>query len=278
MQELTQKDLERFLAATTGTSQAFEMFENVGSYGTKESLFTNLRNKLQICMQYLDADMDALIEGVKEYNAKKPDQNFEEVNKVFYQDKLHPIISTIFYAIAEPFLLRSTVKKEVLYLAFKLEKIKKMFIGGAGCGEVIDNLSRLLIKVPDDLSIKGVDISQPGIEFLNYRSKEFKFKTQFEKADLDNYVMNDSYDLSELSEVLEHVRDPQALLTKVGKASKLTFVTIPVMLNVAEHLHLFDLKKIIQMIQAADLDLVYYSVRNSFYVKQQFFFGLLRQV
>ncbi|MBI5700570.1 class I SAM-dependent methyltransferase [Candidatus Saganbacteria bacterium] len=275
--ELKRPDLEYFIKETTGTPDLYEIFEKTGFYGSQEALYSDLNKRLVFCMNYLNCDLKFLIETVKESLSKTSEKDFEKINETFYQDKMHPIVMTLFYSISEPFLLRSIVKREILYLAFKLEKIDKMLIGGVGCGEIIDTIEKLPLVLPEDLRIKGVDISRSAIDFCNNKFKGSKIKMQFELSDLDKSDYSENYDLVELSEVLEHIRDPKALLKKIGEKAKLTFVTIPIMLNVPEHIHLFNIKDIVQMVREANLDMLYFTVRSSLYVKQHFFFGLLRR-
>lgn len=276
MANLTREEMESFLKDLTGTANIFDHLQKLGIYGSKEMLFASLKSRLEYAIDYSGITFDQLKKEISDSEKKHPEKKFEAINEVFYQDKLHPVIMHVMYGMAEPFILRSVVKQEMLYLAFKLSNPKKIFIGGVGCGEILNTINNVPLGNPLELEVKGVDISKPSIEFCEKRKGAFKFKSGFECLDLDLSDMDSVYDLSELSEVLEHVRDPQKLLQKVGAKSKYTFVTIPLMLDVAEHIHLFDMKSIIQLIRGAGLDIVYYTVRNSFYVRQMFFFGLLK--
>lgn len=276
MQELTQTDLDHFLKETTGTSDLFDILAKLSLYGPKEILYKNLKIRLESAMSYSKLELNGLIEALKLYFQKKPKKDFDSINIEFYQDKLHPVIMSILYAISEPFMLRSITKREILYLALKLSDIKNIFIGGIGCGEVIGDISRLPIIDPSKINIHGVDISASAIDYCNYRKNEFNFNTAFSVQDLDSYKLDKIYDLSELSEVIEHVRNPKELLANVSGNSRFTFVTIPVMLDVAEHLHLFNIPDIFKMISSSNSELLYYSIRVGYYVKQAFFFGLLK--
>jgi len=274
---LTQKDLEDFLENTCGTRNAYELLERLGIYGTRSYLFDLLKSRLEYCMNYLKIDFSILFQKMVEYQRKNPGKEFGAINSELYQNEMHPIVMTIFYAISEPFMLRKIVKQELLYLAFKLEKIRKIFIAGVGCGEIFENISRVpLIKNPEEIIVKGVDISLPAIDFCKKRSELYKFKIISEAADLDFYEFSEEYDLIELSEVVEHVREPQKLMNKAANSSKLILVTIPIMLDVPDHLHIFNVAQVREMIQKANFEVIYETLRNSFYVRQFFYFGVLK--
>lgn len=277
MAELAQKDLENFLEKVTGARNAYELFERLGIYGPRTHLFDLLKGRLEYCMSYLEIDFPTLFRKMMEYQKKNPEKEFGAINSELYQDEMHPIVMTIFYAISEPFMLRRIVKQELLYLAFKLEKIRKIFIAGVGCGEIFENIARVpLIEKPEEITVKGVDISVPAIDFCKKRDELYKFKIISEVADLDFCGFSEEYDLVELSEVVEHVREPQKLMDKVANSSKLVLVTIPIMLDVPDHLHVFNVAQVRKMINNSNMEIIYETLRNSFYVRQFFYFALLR--
>jgi 2-polyprenyl-3-methyl-5-hydroxy-6-metoxy-1,4-benzoquinol methylase len=277
MGNLTREDLEDFLERITGARNAFELFEKIGIYGPQTYLFDLLKSRLEYCMGYLGVDYPTLFRKMMEYQRINPLKEFGAINSELYQNEMHPIIMTIFYAISEPFMLRKIVKQELLYLAFKLEKIRKISIAGVGCGEIFENISRApLIEKPEEITVKGVDISVPAIDFCKKRSELYKFKIFSEVADLDFYEFSEKYDLIELSEVVEHVREPQKLMNKVANSAKLVLVTIPLMLSVPDHLHVFNVAQVREVIQKANLEIIYETLRNSFYVRQFFYFGILK--
>ncbi|MBU1027173.1 MAG: class I SAM-dependent methyltransferase [Candidatus Margulisbacteria bacterium] len=277
MAELTKKNLEAFLEKLTRNKDTFALFERVGLYGTQDHLFSFLKSRLEYCMDYLGVDFPTLFQRMMEYQKKNPQKEFGQINAQLYQDEMHPVIMALFYAVSEPFMLRKIVKQEILYLAFKLQKIKKIFIAGVGCGEIFENISKIpLIKDPEQIKVIGLDISASAIDFCKKRTSLYKFKIISEIADLDFYEFSEKYDLTELSEVIEHVRDPQKLVNKAANSSKLILVTIPLMLDVPDHLHLFNVAKAREIIRNAKLDIIYETARNSFYVRQFFYFALLK--
>lgn len=277
MAELTQKELEEFLQKITGNKDVFALYQKVGVYGSRDHLFSLLKSRLEYCLDYLKTDFATLFKRMMAYQKKNPKKEFGEINGELYQDEMHPVVMMLFYAISEPFLLRQLVKQELLYLAFKLQKIKKIFIAGVGCGDFYDNIANVpLIKDPGAISVKGLDISVPGVEFCKKRGSLYDFKVSSEVGDLDYYDFAEKYDLIELSEVVEHVREPQKLLNNVASASKLILATIPLMLDVADHLHVFNVNKVREMLKSAGFDVLYETVRNSFYIKQYFYFAVMK--
>ena len=277
MSALTQKDLENFLKELTKSKDIFGLYEKAGIYGARAHLFNALKGRIEYCLDYLSVDFSTLVQRTLEYQNKNPKKEFGAINSELYQDEMHPVVMAMYYAISEPFMLRKNVKQELLYLAFKLQEIKNIFIAGVGCGEIFENISRVpLIACPQEISVKGVDISKSAVNFCKERSSKYTFKTVSEVVDLDFYNFSDKYDLIELSEVVEHVREPQKLINKAADSSKLILATIPLMLNVPDHLHVFSIAKIKEMFKTAKLDMIYGTLRNSFYIKQFFYFALLK--
>ena len=277
MAELTQKDLEEFLQKITGNKDVFALYQKVGIYGSREHLFSLLKSRIEYCLSYLKTDFPTLFARMMAYQKKNPKKEFGEINGELYQDEMHPIVMMLFYVISEPFILRKIVKQELLYLACKLERIRKILIAGVGCGDFYDNIANVpLIKDQSSLTVKGLDISRPAVAFCNERASLYQFKSTAEVGDLDFYDYKEKHDLIELSEVVEHVREPQKLLGNVAASSKLALVTIPLMLDVADHLHVFYLKKVREMINAAGFDVMFETVRNSFYIMQYFYFAVLK--
>lgn len=271
---LNQVDLDNILQELTGSSKTFELFQDLAIYGNKTQLYDELKIRLETCIKYSHLALPALIKSIREYESKKPEKNFESISEELYQNKMHPIVMHLYYALAEPFLLRNTVKSELLYLAFKLNRIKNIFIGGVGSGEILNNLSKVPGINQEKLSVFAIDISKSAIEFC--QRETYKFKTKFEAQDLDFYPLKEKYHLAELSEVIEHVRTPSKVLKNVGQQADLILVTIPIMLDVPDHLHVFNIRNILELILKADLDIIYQTIRNSFYVRQFFYFALLK--
>jgi len=274
----SKEDLQKIVAEITLNPQTFELIEKLKIYGDRQILFKVLEGKLNYDLDYLKTDLASLISAMKQFETIKPAKKFEAISKELYQNPLLPVIMDLYYAMAEPFLLRKTVKQEILFTAFKLFQPQKMFIGGVGSGEILDIIKQMPMSDPARLDIHAVDISQPSIEYCKTKYPSLPFRVNFDLQDLDKIELDQGYDLAELSEVLEHVRDPQALMAKIGKSCKYVLATIPLGLDVPDHLHIFQPPQIMQLLNSAGLDPLYQTIRGGTYIRQFFYFGLLRKI
>lgn len=276
--QIKNEDLENFLNKISNDTRLFELYEKIGLYGSKAYLIENLKTALAFGLEYLNVEFPEFFRLFEKYSLKQPAKEFEAINQELYQDKMLPVVMTLQYAFSESFLLRKVVKQELLYLAFKLASIKKIFIAGIGSGEILKSIAQVpFLKNPEEIYIKAVDISQPVIDFCRYRVKEFKFNLDLETADLDCYSFLEDFDLVEISETLEHLKNPAVFLTEAGRHSKLILATIPICLGSPDHLHIFDLHKIKNLIYEAKLEVLYETIRNSFFIPQFFYFAILKQ-
>jgi len=114
----------------------------------------------------------------------------------------------------------STIKKILFkYLTDNKIAITSYADVGCGSGDIVKILGRELKQEFNSLQIiKGFDVS-PHVEELNDDLVEFSFG--------DFTEINEKFDLVTLNDVFEHVPNPITFLNKIGKASKLVVMHIP---------------------------------------------------
>lgn len=111
-------------------------------------------------------------------------------------------------------------KKKILDLSSeviekKLETNKKVRVLDIGCGDGGD-IFRLAKKFEgEDVEFVGIELSKPFVNFANEVAKRKGFsRCEFFYQDIEKETPNGKFDLIISSEVLEHLKDPKAVLKR----------------------------------------------------------------
>jgi 2-polyprenyl-3-methyl-5-hydroxy-6-metoxy-1,4-benzoquinol methylase len=275
--EITRQQVENLLGRLSAEPNLFDVLGSLGIYGSSAFLEARLISAINISLEYLGVNFEEFLEKLATYHSIVPEKSFESINVLNYQHPFHPVMMKIAYAIAEPFLLRKLVKEELLEMLLKIWKINKIFVAGIGCGEIMESFHKQKFsQLRRGCKIHGVDISRPCLNFCRFLSEKISLPATLQEADLDDYSFEEKFELVEISEVLEHIRFPEQFIKKAATAGKLFLITIPIMLDNPDHIHVFDLKSISGLLNDANLDVLYESVRMSFFVRQYFYCAILK--
>jgi 2-polyprenyl-3-methyl-5-hydroxy-6-metoxy-1,4-benzoquinol methylase len=129
------------------------------------------------------------------------------------------------------------------------------------------------------------DISQQSLDDAQ-RSYKFFCPTTFVQADFDVNLPNELYDVIVAFEVIEHVKDPEALMTRFVQHLKpggILVFSVPHMMAHADHLTLFDFDSIRTLVKKyLDLEEFFFHEKHQFdnaplYKGLRFYLGIARK-
>lgn len=137
-----------------------------------------------------------------------PAELTEYYEKLYYQDSKSSTYQQS-YSIEELYYINNKIAQKASVIFKKIKSPGKLLDVGCGEGFVLDYFSKLM------WSVYGIDYSDYGINSFNSHLSD-----RFEKGDVYNIIdrkINDGekYEILWLGNVLEHLPDPIALLTKL---------------------------------------------------------------
>lgn len=197
---------------------------------------------------------------------RKPD--FSKIKKIDYDE----------YWQERGFEIRSKLfEREEIFFNW-INKGSRVF--DIGCGN-----SRLLyeLKNQKNCHVKGLDICQQVIDNLD------KIDIETRKADitLDNFSIKGNYDYIIISEVLEHVAQPEDLINKLKDQADYLLISIPNsafyryrlglmfkgrfftqwVVHPSEHLRFWSHKDFLEWLEAMGLEIIKFKASNGFWFK-----------
>jgi 2-polyprenyl-3-methyl-5-hydroxy-6-metoxy-1,4-benzoquinol methylase len=190
---------------------------------------------------YLKLIADVYSETIEFHRTGKySSTTFEEVNERVYANPnvmeyyMHGLIMSQFLWKQHYFIYKFYTKNLIKYI----DQTKKFLEIGAGHGLY---LSKALDILSPTTSFDVVDISETSIsigkKFCNDDRVDFKLQ------DIFNFPSDVKFDFITMGEVLEHVEQPKALLSKIRELmdeSSTLFMTTPTNAPAIDHLYLFN--------------------------------------
>lgn len=220
-----------------------------GYYEFADTFFKKYTKILDRENQTLDYAIDCYLQMIADVNSetveflrtgKYTSSTFEEVNKRVYaapeimEYYMHGLIMSQFLWKHHYEMLNYFMDTLPNYI----DTTKSYLEVGAGHGLYLDKALSILNP---DTSFTVVDISETSIEL----SKNFTSdpRVQFNLKDIFEFNNGEKYDFIALGEVLEHVEDPLALLTKLNELlsdNGVLYFTTPTNAPAIDHIYLFN--------------------------------------